>query len=375
MFRDPLRATLVAILALAVAPFAAADDPPDPAAIRALVEQLGHPRFSAREKAMDDLLALSSAALAPLQDALQHPDREIRYRAARLVAIIEKQDFERRLAAFRRDTSETDDHGLADWERFQKLLGSTAEARGLFIEMQRAESKLLARDVNPKAALDALNERTTEIQNLLQTAPQQVGLGTTASLLYVAAQDDLDPPDQTDNLIYSLCYQPAFSGAIRQENPQRDLLRKLLSAWIVRGKGATTLYRGVSLALQHDLRDGLVPAERILREEVALAPAKQYAVLAIMRFGNGKQGPLLEKLLSDTTICSQQLLNKERYVAQLGDLALVALIHQAKEDPKTFGFERAETHPLYVYNASTLGFRTDEERAAARAKWAEHRKK
>jgi hypothetical protein len=66
--------------------------PPDAAAIKRLVAQLGSPKFQERAAADKQLEAIGEPALEILRDAAQHSgDNEIRRRAARLVQAIERR--------------------------------------------------------------------------------------------------------------------------------------------------------------------------------------------------------------------------------------------------------------------------------------------
>ncbi len=60
------------------------------ARIASLIRQLGHDEFQAREAAGRDLKAIGEPALVSLREALESADPEIRHRAARLVAAIER---------------------------------------------------------------------------------------------------------------------------------------------------------------------------------------------------------------------------------------------------------------------------------------------
>ena len=65
-----------------------------------LVRQLGDERFATRESATARLIQLGRSAKPALEEGRAHADREIRYRSARILSIIEELDFQRRLAAF-----------------------------------------------------------------------------------------------------------------------------------------------------------------------------------------------------------------------------------------------------------------------------------
>src|SRR5262245_38530451 len=82
---------------------------PDPAQIDALVRDLGSERFAAREAASDRLARIGLPAFSALEEASRHSDREIRFRAERILTLIRKNDLERRLAAFAAGTGKGDE--------------------------------------------------------------------------------------------------------------------------------------------------------------------------------------------------------------------------------------------------------------------------
>jgi hypothetical protein len=69
----------------------AADPPPSPERLAALVERLGSDEFREREGAARALDALGGAALPALRAARKHPDAEVRRRVAELLAVIERR--------------------------------------------------------------------------------------------------------------------------------------------------------------------------------------------------------------------------------------------------------------------------------------------
>src|SRR5688500_14145759 len=56
--------------------------------ITALVKRLGSDEFSSRESATEQLTKIGLPAFKPLEEAVESPDREVRYRAARILGII-----------------------------------------------------------------------------------------------------------------------------------------------------------------------------------------------------------------------------------------------------------------------------------------------
>jgi hypothetical protein len=81
------------VASASLALLAAAPPPtPDPAAeVTRLIEQLGSEKFAEREGASKRLEAVGERALAALRAALTSDDLEVRRRASRLVAALERK--------------------------------------------------------------------------------------------------------------------------------------------------------------------------------------------------------------------------------------------------------------------------------------------
>jgi hypothetical protein len=93
------------------------------------------------------------------------------------------------------------------------------------------------------------------------------------------------------------------------------------------------------------------------------------SILILAKSGNADYMPRIEKLLDDKSICSQTNINKVMYKTEIRDVALFALLHLSKKEPKEFGFDRVAPNPQLLVNVHTLGFKGDEDRNAAFAKW------
>lgn len=349
----------------------AADEPFDIEKARRLVQQLGAPKFAAREAAGDSLLRLGVAAMPVLSEGTRNPDREVRYRSTYLLEIVRQADFNRRLAAFEASVSESEDFGLPLWARFRESVGSGREARRVFAEMQKSEGPLLRSAAeSDEQAKTLLAERMQELQNQLRYAPQQLTTGTTAALLFVAGNDKVQTPDQHGWVMYNYVMQQPFSEQLRN-GARRDIFRKLLGNWIRYNTSGAIAYQSMMVAMQYDLPEALVPAEKMLAQAGQAPQVRQFAILSIARFGDATWTAKLEPMMDDAAVCMQYQINNVQYTTQIRDIALAAMIHLHKQDPKAFGFAGARPNPQYVYDAASLGFKNDADRGAARKKWDE----
>jgi hypothetical protein len=369
---------------VAVGMASAADAPPKTDAEQ-LVEQLGDVEFGVRERATNQLVALGLPALDALRAGAEHPDREIRYRSQRILAIVQDLDFESRLEAFIADRDSERDYDLPGWKKYRSFVGDNESVRELFVEMQRAEPELLrAVEQGPKATTDLLNKRVQQIQESMQLHRNQlvVNLGTITSLLFAALEENVAVAAQPSQLIANFLYQPSFNNAVQGGGGRPLLLRQMLGEWIRRRTNDLDGYQSMMLALRYDVKEGLVPAERALRQaesqinQPSNAHLRQYGILTVARFGGPENLSILEPLLEDKTNYGGQIrINNVNYRTQIRDIALAALVKLSGQDLADYGFARVQMHPQYVFNASTLAFADDEKRDEAIQRWRDYRLK
>ncbi len=374
---QPLIRLICAALALCQVSAGFGQSPPrsaTPLPTHELVQQLGDLRFSLRERATDRLIQLGAEAIPALEAGSRHRDREIRYRSERILTIVRKNDFQRRLEAFAADTRGDKDHGLPGWNSFRDSFGASPTARNLFVEMLRAEPALFqSLEAGAQEAAFALENRTLQLQ---QQSPQLTNepppFGSIAALLFVTTQPDVQPSDQASNYVLSSCFQGYFDQAMTN-GTHGDLVRRILGKAIEQSHDWPA-YTAIRLALRYDMREGLQPALRTFEggQNVNIVYIRQFAILAIGRFGDRSHTLVLEELLNDPTPCvPAQALNKQvTYETQLRDIALAVLWKIHGEDPRGHGFgDRVQEDPQLVFHPSTLGFPGEEERQLALQEW------
>ncbi|MBM3999541.1 MAG: hypothetical protein FJ297_08400 [Planctomycetes bacterium] len=354
-------------------------EPPDGPNAEELVRQLGDLRFSVRERATEQLVRIGSDALPALDAGARHRDREIRYRSGRILTIVRKNDFQRRLEAFASDARGEKDHGLPGWRAFRDAFGVSTASRSLFVEMVRAEPALFqSLDEGPKEAAFTLDNRTLAIQQpAAQVGGEVISLGTVAAMLFVMTEGGVEPSDQASNFVLSSCFQGSFDKAL-SDGPNRDLVRKILGKAIEQSHDWPA-YTAIRLALRYDMGEGLKPALRTFEggQNVNIVYIRQFAILAIGRFGDRSHTDVLEPLLDDPTPCvPAQAINKQMtFETQLRDIALAVLWKLHGQDPQNHGFgDRVQEDPQLVFHPSTLGFPGDAERQAAIREWHAFRK-
>jgi HEAT repeat protein len=345
----------------------------------ALVRQLGDPRFSVRKRAMEQLVELGVEAIAALEEGVQSNDREVSFRSRRALDVVREHDFQRRLRAFAAGQDAQETYELPGWAMFRNEVGDGLEARRLFVEMQQAEPQLLqALARSPVKAVEALVDRLEEIQQAPRTGrkTQSVSLGTVATLLFVSNQDRGESVGLAGQNLSAFYRQDVFAAAI-QSGSQREILRKMLGSWIENARSWDG-FHAMLLAMQFDLPQGLAPAKRMLESDAGdpnQAVYRGFALQTIARFGDESHIPILEPLLEDASPYGGTLAisGKAKYQTQIRDIALAALVHLAKQDPKKFGLLRLKPSSTQVFNTNSVAFEDDAKREEAITKWREFR--
>ncbi len=362
----------IAISVLASGAILAEEPVSIPSRTQELIERLGHEEFAEREQAGEELLEIGFPAYKELEAATSHVDREIRYRAERLLVRIREADLARRLELFLEGKDETTEYPIPGWSAFEKSFGDTRDTREFYVAMQKADGEILERIENDSKGLpDFLAQRATQIQQNMQFQKTQLTDGQVNALIFAGTQCKL--PQQPMAIIQSFCYQQGFRDAITSSGAKKELTRKLLGSWIERTEDAAA-YQAMMLAMQYDLTEGLTPARKILDAGNQQPYIQQFAILSIAKFGKPEDVPLIEKSLENVTVVNNSTINGKRRQTQLRDVALASLIYLAKQKPKDFGFADLQEAAPYLFNVSTLGFEDDAKREEALKKWKAYAK-
>jgi hypothetical protein len=392
----PLLASLLLSAALNSAllqPPAFADASPDAqtgaADVTSLIAQLGDAKFAVRKSAGEKLARIGLPAFQALEEATRDGDREIRYRAEKVLSVIRQNDLNRRLTIFLASLDSPEDKSLPSWPRFKAAHGNTPITRSLFVEMQRAEGELLAQlDADPRQATDLLGKRALALaqeQNRLNRDGAALPLGQIAAVFFVAAEPDVKPTSNTVALLLQLGTQQSLLGIVPGQTSEKQtvekaaLSRKLLGNVVARAEDSATA-QAVQLAMIYDLKEGLGPALKLLDAPPRVRFYMQYAMLVVARFGDDSHLVVLEKLFSDNTLLSTTSSRGVRREVQIRDSALAAAVLLTKQELKDY-FELPENMAVQqgagARSTSTLniGFASDEQRTAAFARWDAYKAK
>ncbi|MGI8981428.1 MAG: hypothetical protein ACR2FY_19550 [Pirellulaceae bacterium] len=352
--------------------------------VKALIGQLGDAKFAVRKSAGEKLAKIGLPAYQALEDATRDGDREIRYRAEKVLSVIRQNDLNRRLTIFLASLDSPEDRTLPSWPRFKAAHGNTPVTRGLFVEMQRAEGELLAQlDADPRQATDHLGKRAmalAEEQNRLNREGASLPLGQIAAVLFVAGEPDVKPSSNSVALLLQLGRVPALlaaavpSGAIDKRAEETSAMaRRLLGAVIARAEGSAA-QQAMNIAVQYDLKQGLAPALKVLEAPGRVRFTLQYAMLLVAKFGDKSHLAVLEKLFTDNTLLATTSSRGVRRESQVRDSALAAAVLMSRQELKDYFSlpENLAGQPAAGMLSSaylTVGFENDEQRTAAFRKW------
>jgi hypothetical protein len=367
-------------------PLDVASSQPGALQIGSWIEALGHDAYAVRQDAARQLLAAGIDAREPLVAAAENADPERRAAARRLVALIERAEFDRRLAAFAADTNGQNRLSLPGWEQFQKIVGRDAAARALFVDMQRQESALLADvfDANRGARKLAWEDRLLRLLRwpaMPANNPLGPPAGSCASMIFLGSVSEGAVSDRGAAYLQQLIAMPSIQQPVRNA-PRQDPMRRLVSAWVVEcpNQNPAVLQQRLNMAIILNLPEAVPLAVRIARNDSAqlhLQPMVRITALSVVaNLGERTDAEPLEPLLEDATVCMSfaQAPGGPAAVVrqiQIRDAALVAMVLLTDQDPAVYGYRHARRQSQQLLDPSSLFTDTDEQRTAAILKWRE----
>ena len=274
------------------------------------IDELSHDAFTVRQAAAARLLAAGTPARDALLAVADGPDPETRAAARRLVALIDRTEFNRRLEAFAADTDGKRGLTLPGWEQFRKLVGGDPPARALFVDMQRAEGALLA------AAFGVSSQPPEQLweERLMRLVSWQViagnrsvapPLGSCAAMMFLGSVSEIDVSDSGAVLVENLIQRPPDQrSAGRQAAARRRAATRRRLDPHCPNKNEDILQRGCSSCRRQSERGSAAGAGRApaaTRNMQTMQPAtRARRVLLVGQFGGPEHVEQLEPLLEDT---------------------------------------------------------------------------
>jgi hypothetical protein len=363
-------------------PLATNEVPADRGEIRQIahwIDQLNHDAYPVRQAAAEQLLHSGMPARDPLLQVADGPDPETRAAARRLVALIDRSEFHRRLEAFARDEGGAQGLTLPGWEKFRERVGDDSASRALFVEMQRHEGAVLAAvfGASPQPLQGMWEERLVRlVQWQVNVGDRTVlpQLGTCATMLFLGSLPETDVSERGAVLVENLIQRPPIRENLQAGN-YRDAIRRLVVSWIMYcpNQHEVILNRRLYMASMNQLHEALPLALEVARSAGNYAsvqpPTRAAAILLIGQLGGAEHVQLLEPLLEDTTLCAAAAPGQALTSVQIRDVALVVMLHLTSQRPADYGYVHARMQPEQMFQLQTLSIENDEQRVRALDKW------
>jgi hypothetical protein len=376
-------AALTLLLAAAAAPAAtpAPLAPADQDRARQLVRQLGDASYAARQQASRKLFLMGLPVKALLEEGSRDRDPEVRRRCRELLPAVFEADRLARIDAFVADKDGKREHDLPGWRRFRAVAGGDAEARKLFVEMQKGDSStfLLDVDKDPGHAGDLCYARCQHMQErlygrlrtgLTSRDHTPVSLAEMAAVLLVSSDPKVNMPNFSSYMVGNFLYQQAARNALGGGKPTP--FRKLVLAWIERQVGDDNgLQYALNMAVNLDLKECLDVAVKAAKEKRVKGAGLGAVLTTLGKMGGQEHAALIEGYLSDTTVIGNFGINRGSGTTEVRDAALAMLVHLSKQSHKDYGFLFAESNSGLLFNAVFLGFANNADRDKAHNKWKE----
>jgi hypothetical protein len=349
------------------------------------IEQLGDDAYAMRQAAAEKLLDAGSAAREPLLALVDDPNPETRAAARRLVALIDRSEFKRRLEAFAADVDDRQGLTLPGWDQFRERAGSDAAARALFVEMQRNEGALLAAafGVAARPMSQMWEERLLRLVQWQVTGDNRNAtppLGSCAAMLFLGSVEGINVSDRGAMLVEHLIQRPPIRDSLQMGN-YRPAVRQLVVGWVLHcpNQNEVLLGRRIYLASINELKEALPLALAVASgagQYASVQPmTKAAAILLVGQFGGPEHVEHVEPLLEDSTVCMPRVSQAPGLAAnvQIRDVAMVVLATLTEQQPSDYGYINARMQAQKMYQLQTLHVASDELREQAALKWRQWR--
>jgi hypothetical protein len=345
--------------------------------------ELNHDAFAVRQAAAASLLSAGMAAREQLIAIANGPDPETRATARRLVALIDRSEFHRRLAAFAADSDGRQGLVLPGWEKFRAIVGGDPASRALFVEMQRREGALFAAafgasDQSPEELLEARATRLLQWPATVGARNSTPSLGSCATLVFLATVPRNTISENGAMFVSRLIESPPIRVSL-QPAPNEDALRRLVVYWILNCTNRSELILSRRLALISNLKieEGLELSLAVAAKSSQFpnisAITRANAVLIAGQLGRPETVDRLESLLDDSSVCITAAIQPGGQpvgAVQMRDVALVVMLQLTNQQPADYGYVNARfVQPQEIYQLTTLSRDNDPQRAEAIAKW------
>ena len=343
--------------------------PTTPADIERWINELGDDAFNVRQEAAAQLLAAGMAGREQLGEVVEGPDPEKRAAARRLIALIDRSEFRRRLDAFAADTDGRQNLSLPGWEEFQKLVGGDAAARALFVDIQRQEGALLAAVFGasrraPEELYEARLLQVAQWQSVVGDRSAAPPIGSAAGMVFLGSVPQIPLSDSAASLVENLIQRPPIITTLQGDNPEgQETVKKLAVGWLLNcsNKNESILRERLGIISSRSLKDGLPLALAVCSADPqylhVLPQTKANAIQIVGQLGGREHVDLLEPLLEDKTVCLQvqpQVPNQPPAAVQTRDVALCVMLLLTQQPTADYGYLNARIQSPRMFQLPSL---------------------
>jgi hypothetical protein len=332
-----------------------------------LVQQLGSESFQKREIATAHLIAYGPAALSTVRAASEANDAEVRLRSKKILHEIERRLQTVRRRAFLAGDIDSLQSNLVSWQRMEKLLGNSRQAREMFLLMQTDAAEMLDDAENNPARCAARVGRLYLAAARMRQTGKSLPAGMIVAMVFVCSDQTVNLDLASTTRAVQMLYQ--FRD---QFTAQDETFRTLLTHWI-KGQGDGPLvFQFLRLALHYNLTDESLRLARAALSNPS-APYKAQAMLVLGQLGDKDDIERMDKLVfSDQKVSGGRRVGAKQRECRVGDVALAMAVALSGQKFKDYGFEGVKegvANNSYNY----YGFVDHGDRQAARNKWARYR--
>jgi len=332
------------------------DLPPEQAAqIKQLIEQLGSPSFSEREKSAIALFKMGVIALPQLRLTLESTsDPELRERTQQLITRLTDGRLEEQITDF----LAMKDIKFDGWIPIRNILGEDSIAtRVLFVELMRKHPTL------PGSMLGTPRDRTLAIEAIIGSiqATQLKQMPTTAdafALLLPILDLQVEMPSACEDLVIGIL-QKVTASNIRRDPRLSPSFKALLGHWMSRTtitNREDVLFFGLEWKLENATRE--LALATIADDSETGVTIQGSALQALAMVGVRSDVMTVRRLLDDTREVTGGSTTQQgiRIRNQLGDLAIATIASIYKVALDDVGFTGVKNDKTFGYFIDEIGF-------------------
>lgn len=339
-----------------------------------LVVQLGGNSFEVRAKAARELAKMGEPALPILEKALEHPDREIRERAIELKSQIQQRELLRKIDQFE-NAKDPDRFGVPGWKKFKAIFAEESKVpsnrvQRVYARIIKSEYQLFLdfENRNTKDFKQIWNRRFSEIYSSFQSDRGANTVGTVAGVFFLASLEELDVSPAIRELISDLFYVSAFREAITNYDETDPVTRLVEKTVITNSKYAD--YQCLRLGRRFRFPSAIERAKKVISKMAVQPYIRQEAFQVFATLGSEKDVEFITGYFSENAVVGTSVgEDSQRYITQLGDVALATCVALTDKKFKEYGFDRVRFQADRAFVISSLGFLDNDDRLAAQARW------